>query len=141
MLAVSLVAILLVVVVAMAIQNSLLRQENEMFMNDANDPAFEKLGKHYECRIIIDPSMSSDIQILKNIVENYGWRFSAVVDDFGTGSSAFCYATKHFSKAKPFVSVGDELDDMVGLLRYDEGLDVVGSEIKLIIHDTKNRTV
>jgi hypothetical protein len=87
---------------------------------------------YYECHI----TMMGDPGTLKPMVEDIGWKFSAIDGDPVMGDGVKCYATTFFNAR---VGTGEALERLLiaaAALR-DKGAEVVRRKIELVVFDDR----
>ena len=92
--------------------------------------------RYYECHITLKDSLPRDY--VRQQVEEFNWKFSAIDGDPILGNETFCYATRHYPESKPKDEVIKDMNDMAVRLAKDE-IEVVREKVELVIYDTKVR--
>jgi hypothetical protein len=90
--------------------------------------------QYYECHI----TLRGQPQRLKELVESYGWKFSAIDGDPVLGAGVLCYATKHFNTRHPESDVIREMNSVAAELAGKSLVEeVVRQKVELVVYDTK----
>lgn len=88
------------------------------------------MSLNFECHITCK---AKDAQLVAQLGEEVGWKFSQIDGDPVLGKELFCYLTMHKTK---FQSIYVNLQAAQTLLSSN-GIEVVRSKIELILYDTK----
>lgn len=92
--------------------------------------------QYYECHITIE----GDSAATEAVVNQLGWKFSAIDGDPVMGKGVKCYATKHFNAKLPAEAVADTVGLVADELR-SLGCNVTREKVELVIHDTRAKSV
>lgn len=90
---------------------------------------------YYECHITIEDVKR---RTLKTVVEELGWKFSAIDGDPSLGDKVFCYGTAHKSATMNPAVVIFEMKQVADAIKR-QGFKVVRQKVELVMYDTKGK--
>lgn len=80
--------------------------------------------------------------LLKSMIEEMGWKFSAIDGDPTLGDGVKCYATKHFKASEARETVLQRLHEAAYMLSNNRlNIKVIRKKIELVIYDDRSSTV
>ena len=88
--------------------------------------------QYYECHV----TMEGDPTAIRPIVEETGWKFSAIYDDIILGEGLKCYATMHYNVRKPEDEVLLLLHDVANFIEAS-GVKVLRRKVERVIYDNR----
>lgn len=93
------------------------------------------MKQYYELHITMEAPVEWKEQI-KVIVEEYGWKFSAIDGDPELGEGVKMYATTHLHIKTPVLDAVDTLNAMAKILAA-RVLEVVRKKVELVVYDAR----
>lgn len=90
------------------------------------------MSKYYECHI----TLFGNKEEIKAIVEDEGWKFSAIDGDPVLGGGVHCYATHHYGKHYEEGSVVNLMNFKATIFK-NRGLQVLRQKVEYVVYDTK----
>lgn len=90
------------------------------------------MKQYYECHITIE----GDPTIVKPLVQETKWKFSAIDGDSNLGDGIKCYATRQLNAKYSMPEVVENLHRIANKLQ-ENGLTILRRKVELVLYDDK----